>query len=468
MRKIGQRAEVKTPAAVAAGIAILGLCCSGVSIQGAAVENPAADIRRDATVAAIESALPCVVNVGTETLVERRDTFDDLMREWWGPYYRRRAPEAHYSLGSGVIIDEAGYILTNEHVVGRANRVWVQLSDGRQYETEKISGTSRSDVALLKIRAKPGEKFTAVKFAEDDDLLLGETVIALGNPFGLGGSVSRGILSSKARRVPKENEPLNVSDWLQTDAAINPGNSGGPLVNLRGELIGLNVAVYREGHGIGFAIPISRVSTALAEFFSPESVKALWFGARVKPSSVPLAISLVQPGSPADRAGLKGGDHILSVAGKAARSFVEFSREINAAGTARDVEIVIRRGGERKTVTVKLIPEKDFFNPALIEQKLGISVQEISRELAGNIGFPYDTGFVISNVETNSPAASAKLERSFIVLAVDGSAPEDVVEFAKMIYAKNKGDEVKLNLAIRVRRGNFIRFEEGVTTVKVR
>src|SRR4029434_6740283 len=125
-----------------------------------------------------------------------------------------------------------------------------------------------SDVALLKIRSRDNEKFTAVRFAADDDLLLGETVLALGNPYGLGGSVSRGILSSKSRRPPLENEPLEVEDWLQTDAAINPGNGGGPLVNLRGELIGVNVAVYREGQGIGFAIPVRRVSAALGEMYS--------------------------------------------------------------------------------------------------------------------------------------------------------------------------------------------------------
>ena len=169
-----------------------------------------ADVRRDATVEAVQKVMPCVVNVATETIVARHDPLENLFREFFDPYHRRRPPNTQYSLGSGVIIDEEGFVLTNFHVVGRASRVWVKLADGREFECDKITGTSFSDVALLKIRTKDREKFTAVKFAVDDDLLLGETVLALGNPFGLGGSVSRGILSSKSRRPPTENEPLDV------------------------------------------------------------------------------------------------------------------------------------------------------------------------------------------------------------------------------------------------------------------
>ena len=181
-------------------------------------------------------------------------------------------------------------------------------------------------MALLQIRATKGEKFTAVKFAADDDLLLGETVLALGNPFGLGGSVSRGILSSKSRRPATENEPLDVLDWLQTDAAINPGNSGGPLINLRAELIGINVAVFREGQGIGFAIPVKRISEALSEIFTPETIRSLWFGARFRSETNGFAALSVQHSSPAERGGLRVGDLVLRVDGKVARSLIDLNR----------------------------------------------------------------------------------------------------------------------------------------------
>src|SRR5438128_1132546 len=206
----------------------------GVALTLPAFGAGEADARRDATVEAVERVMPCVVNIGTETIVESNEPFEQMLREFWGPYYRRRQPDAHYSLGSGVIIDENGYVLTNLHVVRRASKVWVKLADGREFEARPIVGNTHKDVALLKLLTKGNEKFKAVKFAKDDDLLLGETVLALGNPFGLGGSVSRGILSSKNRRPPLETEPLDVADWLQTDAAINPGSSGGPLIELPG------------------------------------------------------------------------------------------------------------------------------------------------------------------------------------------------------------------------------------------
>ncbi|NDA65327.1 MAG: hypothetical protein EBY09_01605, partial [Verrucomicrobia bacterium] len=228
-----------------------------------------ADVRRDATVTAVERAMPSVVNIATTTVVDNTDPAFRWRAEFFGYRVRPQLAEVPSSVGSGVIIDETGYVLTNEHVVKGANRIWVKLMDGREIEAERVAGTRKTDVALLKMKTKEGDKFTPMRFAADDDLLLGETVITLGNPFGLGGSVSKGILSSKSRRPANEDSALDVADWLQTDAAINPGNSGGPLINVRGELIGLNVAVYREGHGIGFAIPIKRVNEALSRYFTP-------------------------------------------------------------------------------------------------------------------------------------------------------------------------------------------------------
>src|SRR5262249_19952611 len=163
---------------------------------------------RDATVTAVEKVLPCVVNIATETIIEYHDWYEDLLRRfygWRGPGHQQRS----ISLGSGGIIDEDGYILTNSHLIRRATRIQVKPWDGREYEAEPLWFTQDSDLALLRIQAKPGEKFHAIKFAPADDLLLGETVIALGNPFGLGVSVTKGILSSKNRRPSTGNEPLN-------------------------------------------------------------------------------------------------------------------------------------------------------------------------------------------------------------------------------------------------------------------
>jgi len=339
-------------------------------------------VRRDATVEAVQRVMPTVVNIATEEVVPIRDPLENLFRDFFDPYYRRRQPNTQYSLGSGVIIDEEGYVLTNFHVVGRARRVWVKLHDGREYEAEKVAVSSSADVALIRIRPKNGEKFSAVRFAADDDLLLGETVLALGNPFGLGGSVSRGILSSKTRRPPTGDEPLDVPDWLQTDAAINPGNSGGPLTNLRGELIGINVAVLNQAQGIGFAVPVKRVTETLAEIYSPEGMDGLWFGARVRPGSAPLQIASVQVESPAGTAGLRAGDVILQLNGKPPRGFIDFTAALRSARDQRDLVFQVQRGGSKRTVTVRQIPEKSFFNAELVRNKIGATVQALSPELA--------------------------------------------------------------------------------------
>src|SRR5882724_7693111 len=263
--------------------------------------NEGVDVRRDATVLAVEQVMPSVVNIATKSIVPIRDVFDQFF-----PGIPRQQHFGEYtSLGSGVVIDEAGYLLTNDHVVRQASEIAVKFSSTANiYSASVVARDARRDIALLKINSAPGEKFHAIKMARADDLLLGETVLALGNPFGLGGSVTRGILSSKTRSLPKENMPLDMFNWLQTDAPINHGNSGGPLVNLRGELIGINVAVLNEVEGqpvqgIGFAIPIRLVEEALADILPTEFVKTFWFGGRVKVGSYPLVLTSVQPESPA-------------------------------------------------------------------------------------------------------------------------------------------------------------------------
>ena len=425
------------------------------------------DIRRDATVEAVQQVMPCVVNVATETVIQVHDPIEQLFRDFFDPYYRRRTPNTQHSLGSGVIIDEEGYVLTNFHVVNRASRVSVRLSDGREYECEKISETSLTDLALLKIKSKKDEKFSAVKFAEDDDLLLGETVLALGNPFGLGGSVTRGILSSKSRRPATENEQLDVMDWLQTDAAINPGNSGGPLINLRGELIGINVAIYREGQGIGFAVPIKRIAAAMADIYSPEELESLWFGARVRPGTTPLQVMSVQLESPAGKAGLRAGDLILQVNGKPPRSFMDFVRQLRTNPDDDDLVLSTQRGNERRKVMLKLLPEKNFFNAELIRKKMGATLQELTPDLAEGMGLN-TRGLLISGVDRGSIAAEAELQRGMLITTIDGQRITDIRTAAKRLYTKGPGDKVVLELIMPRHRGAFLQYLQGRAELRFR
>lgn len=430
------------------------------------------DVRRDATVVAVEKVMPSVVNIATETIIQIRDPFEDFFRQFWGPYHRRQPPNSQYSLGSGVVIDEAGYLLTNDHVVRRADKIAVKFCTGTNvYSATVVASDPKSDVALLKLNPAPGEKFKAIQFAREDDLLLGETVLALGNPFGLGGSVTRGILSSKSRVLPKEGEPLDIPNWLQTDAPINLGNSGGPLVNVRAELIGINVAVLNEfegqrAQGIGFAIPIRRVLEALSDIFPTEFVKTYWFGARVKVGTTPLVITAVQPQSPAGKAGLKAGDAIIQVNGKAPKSFIDFA-DLLAAGAGSDVKLALQRGTAQKEIAVRLVPENTVFNAGLIRDRLGLNLEELAPQVAARYGVGPSEGFLVTGVEENSEAATAGLQRNMLVTGMDGRQPGNLCAAAKLLYPKKKGDRVQLDLAVPQRMGNFNVLRQGSVELAV-
>lgn len=409
-----------------------------------AAEAP--DIRRDATVQAVENTMPSVVNISAKTVVQRRGYFYDWWRDNWAPFYQELPPQM--SAGSGVIIDEEGYVLTNVHVVQDANEITVKLSDGRVLPAEVLAGTRRSDVALLKIHGNEGEKFKAIKLAGENDLLLGETVIALGNPFGLGASVSKGILSSKTRRTTATDDPMDMEDWLQTDAAINPGNSGGPLVNLKGELIGLNVAIYREGQGIGFAIPIKRVTEAMGDLFTPEALKSLWFGARFVASTNLLTVRVVEAGSPAEKGGFKKGDVLLRVNGKPARNIIEVNRELISAGSRQEVAFVLQREGEQQKASVKLIPETTFFNSQLVQAKLGCAVQEVTPEMAARLGLNVVEGIVVTAIEKGSAAEAVGLKRGYVIEAIGDVKIPDVTVAAKILHGIKKDSRVNVSVLV--------------------
>jgi S1-C subfamily serine protease len=433
-----------------------GWLAGGIDVSGSPAPVSQSDnVRRDAVVLAVEKVMPAVVNISTETVVQRRNPFDDLWRDFFGPYYGRNS-EVRYSLGSGVIIDEEGYILTNLHVVQQATRIWVSLADGRKLEAETVSDLRHSDVALLKLKTEKDERFTAVAFAQEDDLLLGETVIALGNPFGLGGSVTRGILSSKNRRPPVENEEMDVQDWLQIDAAINPGNSGGPLINLAGELIGLNVAVYSKGDGIGFAIPIRAVSEALSLMLTPESVGNLWFGA-VMEGRGELSIKSVDIGSPAEIAGIQPGDIIETINNSPAKNLIEANRLIlKASEKSRPVNFSLKRGEATKKVVVTLVPESEYFNEEYLQKRLGMKLEKLTPEIAETLGVQMMDAFGVMEVQSGSSADKVGIRPGMLIYGLDGEALSDTVKFARALHKKGKDQKTRLSVRIQRRSGNFI------------
>jgi serine protease Do len=420
------------------------------------------DLRRDATVIAVERALPCVVNIATETIVEYQDFYQRLFSDFFGQGDPAPRREREQSIGSGVIIDEEGYVLTNLHVVRRASRTRVKLWDGREYEAKPIVATPYSDVALLKIQAS-GEKFKAVKFAADDDLLLGETVLALGNPFGLGGTVTKGILSSKSRRPPSGSEPLNIQDWLQTDAAINPGNSGGPLINLRGDLIGLNVAVFSQGQGIGFAIPVKQVSEAFAQFFSPEVAHGLWFGAHVKPGPAPLLVTEVQPGGPAEKSGLRVGDRIMAINGTTPNGLIGFNTLVGEA-PGHKLTLAVQRERDRREISIQMVT----FD-GLIRQRTGLILADLSPREAARLGLEAGKGVYVKEVEKSSPASRAGLEAGCFITEIAGQPAENMMMFGNAVATQDKGDRLRLGvIAPRRVRSNYLEYRRANVEITLR
>ena len=416
------------------------------------------DPRRDATVLTVEKVLPSVVNIATTELREVNDFFRAAIRL----LNSQPLVERGLSIGSGVIIDEEGYVLTADHVVRHAKEIYVKLADGRERQADWVFVTARTDVALLKIRTRPGDKFVPIRLAADDDLLLGETVVALGNPLGLGTSVSRGILSSKNRRPPPELEPLGSADWLQTDAAINQGSSGGPLVNLRGELIGINAAVQATGEGIAFAIPIRIVTDALSEILTPERINGLWFGGKIKPvrgadaGSAGGTVVEVQPESPAAKAGLRARDVVLAVNSQTTRGFMEMTRLVLSASAQQALTLGVRRDGARRDLKVQLIEEKSFFNAALIRQRSGATVTEMTPAIARGFGLRQPEGLVVTDIDADGPAAQAKLPpRSAVVTGCDGRAIGSLVDFAKLLHAKKAGETVTLEYFVFLNQGGI-------------
>ena len=414
--------------------------------------------------------MPSVVNIATKTRVQRVRYYYDWWRDNWAPYAQELPPQE--SAGSGVVVDATGYVLTNVHVVKDADEIWVKINneagEPKTYEAEVVVGSLTTDIALLKIiHGEAGKTFAVANFANNGDLLLGETVLALGNPFGLGGSVSRGILSSKSRRTETEGSQLDIPDWLQTDASINPGNSGGPLINLDGEIIGINVAVLKEGQGIGFAIPVKRVNEALSRIFTPEFLEGNWFGAKVDAGSRPLTVTAVEPNSPAAKADMAVGDQITKINGHSPRNFIEFAVRLLDLGNNPRVQIDIKRGDDVFLRAVNLIPEKTFLNAGLIREKIGVSLEALTPEVARALGFNSAEGLVVSQVDADSPADKAGLTTGVVVVAIDDRKAIDIVNAARLLNRKTSGEGLKLSLVHIRRKGIFLRRTTESVTLKV-
>jgi Do/DeqQ family serine protease len=435
----------------AAALALLAL--GAASPAGALGDD---ELRRDAVVRAVEKARPTVVNVNTEEEVAASPfagagdpIFDRFFRDFFEAAPRRRV--AARSLGSGVIVDPRGYILTNEHVVARASRISVTLADERTYPAKLVGTDPDHDLAVIKVEAR--EPLAAVETGDADHLLIGERVIAIGNPFGLTHTVTTGVVSATRRSI-RTGQGRVYYDFIQTDAAINPGNSGGPLLDITGRMIGINTAVYSEGMGIGFAIPASVARRVVEDLVRYGQVQAVWVGLAVGEAREEdpgagerprggLPVLRIAAGGPAARAGVDEGDLILAVAGTAVRSAGEFHYQVGRHAPGETVVLTIRRGNR----PVELSLRSEQFSAAVAGtiawEWLGLAVKS-SR-----------AGLAVSRVRAGGAAAQIGLESGDLILQVGGEEVATEAEFAHGVMLALQRGAFPL-LVQRGRRGYYI------------
>jgi len=385
----------------------------------------------------VEKVAPAVVNIAAEQTVRRaRSVFDT--------FFFGMDPRPAKSLGSGVIIDSKGIILTNDHVISGASRIVATTKSGRELACEVIGSDADNDLAVLRVR-NPGAALPTIKMGTSSDLLIGETVVAIGNPFGLSNTVTAGVLSALGRSVPGENQRV-YNDFLQIDAPINPGNSGGPVVNIQGDMIGVATAIIGGAQGIGFAIPVDRARRIVSDLVKFGHVKPVWVGLHGRSVTSRgeetrargFRIRSVDPGSPADRAGIRPGDQIVAVDTTPIDSQEAFETALSTRGPGKPMKIVLKNASGDRTVTLAgQDPPADYGIRVL--RGLGMSV----RQARG--------GLRISIVDSRGSAAQAGLESGDTLLALNGTAVQDAADVNKILSR----DQSRTTLVMVVGRGGW-------------
>ncbi len=420
------------------------------------VPGMAATARRTPVVEAVEKALPSVVNIGTEQLVQvvRSDPFQrfrgELFDRMFGELVQQATPQGYqvkHSLGSGVLIDSSGYILTNFHVIERATAIRVTLVDGRPFTARLVAGDELNDLALIKI--DPPHPLAAIRFARDGDLLLGESVIALGNPFGLAHSVTVGVLSARNREAKVGGQTL-FRDILQTDAAVNPGSSGGPLINVDGELIGVNVSIHQEGQNIGFAVPVNRARALLTSWLSPRALGRLWTGVDLSERDGRLLVIGVQTGGPADASGLKPGDAVIGVNGLAVSTLLDYHRALLGLGAGDEVRMACERAGEAALATFRLtaIPKPD--GAVLAGARFGLQLAE------PDAADPVRGGLVVKSVQPGGPAALAGIQPGMRLTRIAGQGVASLDDVGLLLEPMARSNRVAVSVAAIERGEGFL------------
>jgi serine protease Do len=415
----------------------------------------------------VNKVTPVVVNIST-TKVLKRDAnplLDDPLFNLFGPFHDFRTPKKwkEQSLGSGVIVSQDGYIITNNHVVEKADEIKVTLLDKRSFKGKIVGADPKSDIAILKIGAG---SLPVVPWGDSDKLLVGEFVLAIGNPFGLSHTVTMGIISA----VGRANVGIaDYEDFIQTDAAINPGNSGGPLVNTRGELIGINTAIFsRTGgyQGIGFAVPSNMVRLVMDQLVQKGSVMRGWLGVIIQELTPELAqkfslkasmgalVNDVTAGSPAEKSGILRGDIILEFNGKEVRDVSSLRNMVSQSRIGSEVSIKILRAGREYTMKIliaELPKEVAEAAPNRLPDETasgaltGLAVMDLTKEIARQLGFsPSEKGVVVVRVDPGSPSDEARIQKGDIIKEIDRKAVNNLADFNRISSSIQANETVLL------------------------
>lgn len=404
--------------------------------------------RRSPVVQVVEKVSPAVVYVGTVQVVETRFRgrgFDDF---FFGPQEERRAVEG---LGSGVIIDPSGIIVTNEHVIRGASQIHIVLADGRQLDAEVIGSDADADLAVLKVNSK--QPLPAAKLGTSADLMIGETVIAIGSPLGLKKTVTQGVVSALGRTIRQDDRVFN--DFIQTDASINPGNSGGPLLNIDGDVIGINSAIIAQAQNIGFAIPADKVRRIVTELTQYGKVRAAWVGLDVQPLNLELSrrlgwdrtygalVSAVDDGSPAALSGIQKGDIVMQVGTTQVEDADDLKSRLRGLTAKSQVAMKLFRAGQDVAIELSPVEFPQKLVDATVWDRLGLRLK------------PGQNGMSITAVRPGSASARIGLEPNDIVLRVN-QVPVNTPENFKEAIIQARGKPSVLLLVKRGARGYYL------------
>ena len=404
--------------------------------------------RRTPLVLAVERARPAVVNINAEEVVRAAPSNDPWQLFFGGG---RARDQVRTSLGSGFVFDERGFVLTNYHVVARGSRIQVSFDDGSDYTARVVGTDPGGDLAVLKIQAD--KKFPTAPLGVSSDLMLGESAIAIGNPFGLNQSVSIGVVSALHRPVHAEDR--SYYDFIQTDASINPGNSGGPLLNADGNVIGVCSAVLATGQGIGFAIPIDRALRVARELQKSGALADAWWGFDAEPLDKEAAAALgakmgalvtsVEDSSPASTAGLRRGDAVVRVEGSPVRDADELRFLLRDVPLGTRVVLLVIRGKKEMELPITAAPLTAERAQGVFEARVGLSVAELSSSEARTAGYDVKKPVLaVKDVARNSAAARVGLRRGDLLLAVNSAEVDTMKDFQKAIAQARKSGRAVL------------------------